>query len=433
MSSLKSVSSNVTWLSADRVVRLGLNALSWIIVMRVVGPEAFGRFSYVYAAYLMFVPVVAFGLDNVVVRWLIRAPDAAPSILGSGLALRLISAAVSWLALTVWVQSTQVAADGLSIAAVLGLGLIGPAFDVIDLEFQSRLASRWTVMAKALPFLLSVVLRILAVSTQAGFVALAAAVAIEPLLGALGLSVLAHRNGLPPLCYRVTRSMLVQLARESLPFLMGALAVVVYMRIDQIMLLPLCGPVELGLYAAAARLSELLYFAPMVLVTSLAPVLHRVREQDPALFQQRVGELLGGLATVGLMIAVALSVLAPLLVPLLLGAGYERSIPILAIHAWSLIFVFVGVGQSVWDTAEGQGRWVVVRTTLGAVANVGLNVWLLPGLGGVGAAIATLASYALSAWIANLLGEKTRPMFWLQLRSPLLFWTAVRRRYVGVL
>ncbi|HRE29552.1 MAG TPA: oligosaccharide flippase family protein, partial [Anaerolineales bacterium] len=88
MSSLKSVSSNVTWLSADRVVRLGLNALSWIIVMRVVGPEAFGRFSYAYAAYLMFVPVVAFGLDNVVVRWLIRAPDAAPSILGSGLALR---------------------------------------------------------------------------------------------------------------------------------------------------------------------------------------------------------------------------------------------------------------------------------------------------------------------------------------------------------
>jgi len=151
MSSLKSVSSNVTWLSADRVVRLGLNALSWIIVMRVVGPEAFGRFSYAYAAYLMFVPVVAlfvpvvaFGLDNVVVRWLIRAPDAAPSILGSGLALRLISAAGSWLALTVWVQSTQVAADGLSIAAVLGLGLIGPAFDVIDLEFQSRLTSSFS-------------------------------------------------------------------------------------------------------------------------------------------------------------------------------------------------------------------------------------------------------------------------------------------------
>ena len=97
------------------------------------------------------------------------------------------------------------------------------------------------------------------------------------------------------------------------------------------------------------------------------------------------------------------------------------------------VVVFAGVGQSVWDTAEGQGNWMVVRTVLGAVTNVGLNLWLLPIYGGIGAAIATLISYALSAWAGNLLGPATRPMFWLQLRSPLLFLTALGRRYVRAL
>jgi PST family polysaccharide transporter len=43
---------------------------------------------------------------------------------------------------------------------------------------------------------------------------------------------------------------------------------------------------------------------------------------------------------------------------------------------------------------------VTLWTTLaGALANVGLNVWLIPVHGAFGAAIATVGSYALAIWV----------------------------------
>ncbi|MBL8097262.1 MAG: flippase [Anaerolineales bacterium] len=433
MSSVRKISGNVAWLAADRLGRLVLSALSWIVVIRYLGPAAYGEFSYIYATYLLFVPVVTFGLDTVVVRQIVRRPDQRAAILGAALALRLSIAVVSWIALVGWVQLSIAEPGAWIVAAVLGLGLVGTAFDVVDLDFQTRIASRWTVLAKAVPFFMGVALRIGVVVAGGGFVALAASVTLESLLNIVGLAVVAGRQGLGLRGYRFDLAVARQLAREGLPFFVGGMAVVVYMRIDQVMLLHVNGTTELGLYAAAARLSEFFNFAPMVLVASAAPVLHQLREQDRVQFAQRLGELLGGLVTVGVGIALVLSLGAPLIVPLLLGDRYAAAVPILAIHVWSLVFVFAGVGQSVWDTAEGQGNWMVVRTVLGAVTNVGLNLWLLPIYGGIGAAIATLISYALSAWAGNLLGSATRPMFWLQLRSPLLFLTALGRRYVRAL
>jgi PST family polysaccharide transporter len=57
------------------------------------------------------------------------------------------------------------------------------------------------------------------------------------------------------------------------------------------------------------------------------------------------------------------------------------------------------------------------RTIAGAVANVALNVFLIPRYSAVGAAIATVFSQGIAAVLANVVFSRTRPIFWLQLRS----------------
>lgn len=430
MTAVQSVSRNMLWLVADRLLRMGLSALSWVVVIRYLGPGEYGEFSYINSTYLILLPVVAFGLDTVIVRQIVRRPEQRAHILGAALFIRAVVAVMCWFALMLWVSWSTNNPTAVMSAAILGLGFVGTAFDVIDLDFQARIASRWAVLAKFVPFLIGVITRLGVVVSGGGFLGLVASITLESLLNIGGLAIAAARQGLNVKTYRVDLQVAKELARDGLPFLVSGLAVVVYMRIDQIMLLNINGAVELGYYAAAARLSEFLNFAPVALVASAAPVLHQMRERDRAAFLSRLGELLGGLVIVGVGIAVVLSIGAPLIVPLLLGERFLPSIPILSVHVWSLIFVFVGVGQSVWDTAENKGNWVVLRTVLGAVSNVALNLWLLPVYGGLGAAIATVISYGLSAWAGNLLGGPTRPIFWLQIRSPLLFASAVWRRYV---
>jgi len=50
---------------------------------------------------------------------------------------------------------------------------------------------------------------------------------------------------------------------------------------------------------------------------------------------------------------------------------------------------------------------------LGAVLNVICNLWLIPLLGIVGAALATIISYFIAAYLSLLFFKKTRDNFWI--------------------
>jgi O-antigen/teichoic acid export membrane protein len=49
---------------------------------------------------------------------------------------------------------------------------------------------------------------------------------------------------------------------------------------------------------------------------------------------------------------------------------------------------------------------------MGALMNIGLNIILIPAHGGIGAAFATLLSYATASFLALVFHPRTRPVFW---------------------
>ena len=94
---------------------------------------------------------------------------------------------------------------------------------------------------------------------------------------------------------------------------------------------------------------------------------------------------------------------------------YAAAAPILVIHTWASIFVFMGVAGTQWLVMENLQIFSLEKTLLGALSNIGLNLILIPEYGAVGAAYATLISYAISSLISDLLRAKTRPMFIMKL------------------
>lgn len=74
---------------------------------------------------------------------------------------------------------------------------------------------------------------------------------------------------------------------------------------------------------------------------------------------------------------------------------------------------------------ERYNAFSVVSQGLGALANVVLNVILIPRYGMMGAAVATLVSYSAASYFALLLSQRTRPVFWMMTRALLMPWRAV--------
>jgi len=226
--------------------------------------------------------------------------------------------------------------------------------------------------------------------------------ALESAAGALGLYLVYRRlptSGRWELILKQGR----QLLRESWAFMVSGIAIMVYIRIDQIMIKEMLGEKELGLYAAALPLSQVWQVIPVVLAISLAPVIARKKAEGGSEYQDALLTVFRVFGVLSLCVSVTTALASSTLIPLLYGPSYSDAIPILAIHVFSSIFVFQGVAQSLWLTNEQAGSLALLKTLLGGIAAVVSNLVLLPIFGTVGAAISAIISIGIASVFSNIL------------------------------
>jgi PST family polysaccharide transporter len=180
------------------------------------------------------------------------------------------------------------------------------------------------------------------------------------------------------------------------------------MKIDQVMLGEMAGDEAVGIYAAATRVSELWYFIPVSIVSSLFPAILRTREVDESLYYRRLQRLFSLMAALAIGIAIPMTFLSGRVVVLLFGDGFAAAGPVLALHIWAALFVFFGVAQGAWDLAENLTKLALVRVLCGALLNIALNALWIPTHGPMGAAAATVVSYGFASVLLNAIHPRTR-------------------------
>lgn len=418
---LQKIISNSGWLFFDKVVRMGVGLVVNIWVVRYLGPDQFGRLSYSAAFAALFGTFATLGLDGIVVREIVRKPDDSREILGSALVLRLVGGIFSFfVCMGSFIVLRQSDALGRMLVAIIAAGMLFQAFDVIDFWFQSQMQSRNTVIAKNGAFLLMAFVKIGLIVIHAPLVMFAWAVLFEIILGAIGMVLTYKKFGYRLKVWVSTFDRCRHLLGDSWPMILSGLSIAIYMKIDQIMLGNLAGNGAVGIYTSATKLTEIWYMIPMVIVSSVFPSIVQSKEQDEQLYQRRITRLFSLMAAISLLIAVPISLCSNLVVVAMYGTAYQAAGPVLAVHVWASLFVFYGVAQGPWDLTENLTRLAMVRIVIGATVNILLNLWLIPAYGALGAAVATVVSQALAAVLLNVLHEKTRPIFYCQLKS-LLF------------
>jgi PST family polysaccharide transporter len=418
---LRRALSSTGWLFADRAVRMGVGLFVGVWVARYLGPQGFGQLNYVVAFVGMFGITASLGVDNLVIRDIVRDPSRTDETLGTAFAMKLLGGVLAAaLSITAGWAVNRDDKVVLTMLVILGSLPILGAFDTFDLYFQSTVNSKYTVLARNAAFLVFAGVKVALIRSGAPVVAFAWAQAGEIATAVALLGLLYRGRGPSPRGWRPSLARGRELLAESWPQVLTALAIMVYMKIDQIMLREMAGEREVGIYSAALRLSEVWYFVPMAVVASVFPSIVRVRETDRALYYRRLLRLFSLMAAISILIAIPIAGGSRVLITALFGQKYAESAPVLSVHIWSSLFVFWGIAQEPWNVAEGFLRLSLLRTVIGAVINVGLNFVLIPWYGSVGAAWATVVAYAFAGVFGNLLSRKTRHIFRLQLMS-LLF------------
>jgi PST family polysaccharide transporter len=421
---LRKIIGNMGWLMADRIVRMGMGLFVLVWVARYLGPAQFGSLNFAVAFIALFGILTSLGLDGIVIREVLYGAESRQEILGTTLALRIAGGLLAVITSIAVARLTQPHdRQALLLIGILSLTLVFQAFDTIDCFFQSQVLSKITVWVKNGAFLVFAAVRVGLIYARAPLWAFAAATTGEIALGAAGLVVGYRLSGGRMLLWRWSRKRAAYLLQQSWPVIFSSMAITAYMRLDMVMLKVMQGDLAVGLYAAATRVSEVWYFIPVAIVSSVSPAIMRAKD-DPELFYGRLGKLFSLMTLLACIVGSMVALASHAIIRILYSTGYSAAAPVLAVHVWASVFVFLGVAQSPWDISKNMLRLSMYRTIFGAVVNAAMNLYLIPRYSAMGAAVATVVSYAISGVFANGFSARTRPIFYMQMKSflPYKFW-----------
>ena len=392
---------NTSWLFGGQMFRMVLALFVSIAVARYLGPEDFGLYSYVMSVVALFSVLGRLGLRDLARRELVVSPEQRNEILGTCFMLNLTAGVFIYGAM-IWIVSVKMDSSmTIGLFALLGCPLLLTPLSDIKIWFQSQVRSDLSVLASSISLAIFAILKVVAIVQGAGLIVFGYLFLFESLSLCLLHIYFYQKNFGSIFQWQVHRNTAFVFLRQSWPLILSGFAVVVYMKMDQIMLEAMHGHEAVGQYSVAVRISSAWHFIPMMLASSLFPAILNARKNSQKLYEKRLQNFFDLNAVLAYLIAISLSIAAPWMIQILFGEAYRDAGPILSIHAWSCLFVFLGVVRGQYLVAEKLFKFATCCTIAGAIVNLSLNYVLIPGYSGYGAAIATLISYAVSAFLSS--------------------------------
>ncbi len=190
-----------------------------------------------------------------------------------------------------------------------------------------------------------------------------------------------------------SRQLLRQLLAFGVPLVPISLAYWVFFVSDRLLLAQLSSLEQVGLYSVAASLVGITSIAVSALGQSWTPHAIRLFEEEPdrapRLFGQMLTYVLAGFG----LLCVGISTFAPEFLRVLAGAAFAGSAVAVAPLALGMVAFATTQITAAGMTLRLRTKYLAIHAWIAALLNVALNLLLIPPLGMVGAAWATMAAY----------------------------------------
>lgn len=408
---LKAYSQHTAWLIAERIFRLSLAVCIFALMARALGPTDFGRLSWALSVVALFAPFVGLGFDSLLAKWLIRNPELSGQYLGTTFALKFSTALlVNILFIIAYISGII---PDMKLIMVLGLVLVAQTSSLLDQYYKAHVEGRKCAIIQIKSLIVGAIFKFAVILGGGGLFEFALAIVFEQFLLLLLFVSAFNRDNRHSVRFKLGRIQASKLLQESWPLIISASLGVLFLVVDQLMLRALVGPEEVGIYSAAARITEAWYALLAVLAGALYPAILRAGKNLDTVMQFCYEISI----SLSILIAVIITFVSPWIIELLYGKEFNDSIPVLVIHIWSGVFIGLRLFSGKWMLSEGLTRLLLYRSIVGLSFNIILGLILIPVYGAIGAAVSTLLAHILVGFIFDFFNPITRSQGMLKFKS----------------
>lgn len=358
------------------------------ILAHALSVEGRGELAAATMPLILVATIATIGLPEAVTYFMAQDRGRTTGLLKRGALLLLIPAGLATallVFLSSWISGGNPTVHRL---IVVSAALVAPSLLLSIVRAYAAAHNRWraitieriiTSASKLIPLI------ILFTIGRLNLVTATIVVIASTLTGALAYLPLVKISGNAPPTLIITNA---ELLRYSSGIWLGTLSGVFLLRIDQVLLSPLSGAFQLGLYAVAASISEL----PAVANSAIRETAF-THLSDQSIGPDNVGELSRVSTIIVIALCLPIAALSPIFVPFLFGSDFSGAVPVLLILLLAVGLSNPGSIAGVGLSASGLPHLRSAALVGACIVNIPMLILLVPSLGAIGAAIAALSGY----------------------------------------
>jgi PST family polysaccharide transporter len=373
-------------------IAVTLTQLTYVILAaRYLDVRTFGIFSFAIGIAQMVLVVSDLGLNLLTARQIASSPLRSRDIFRQVLPLKLIVATSFGVAL-ITIAKPWVDAETMKALTLFSAGMV---LHSIAMSFNMGFQGHGELyISSASAFLLTLsqlVVGAICLVMGGGVISLGAAYLVSAAL-MLVVTYFVFTRRVHPIDFALSLKSTRVVMRQSLPMGAGAALGTIANRADIALVFSIAGAAQLGIYAAAYRITGTLYNIPTAIFSAVLPFMSRLSWKTPEMNITVERTLLASIIA-GSCLFLFFAIAGTEVTSMLFGKAYAPSGVILRILSWALLPAFINVGLLHAAVSQKSTAFAYATTAaVGALVNITLNLWWIPIWKSLGASYATIAT-----------------------------------------
>jgi O-antigen/teichoic acid export membrane protein len=416
---------NVYWAVLGKIINILNGLFIGVFIARYLGPESFGLMNYVIGYVALFSVISSFGLDNIEIRELSKKNVKVNEVMGTAFRLRLLFSLIAIVLIIITLLIFESDFVTFYMVMIYAFSLLLGSLNVIRNYFTSIVLNEYVIKSEIFRTLIGALIKIVLLIYKVPLEYFIIAITFDALLIASGYFFSYQRKVGSVKNWRYNKKTAKYLIYQSLPMLLSGSVVLVYQKIDIVIIRNMIDTSAVGQFSVASRITDLAIFIPLVIIQTITPLLVKLHEDNHIMYLKKRRQLMDLMVWVSIILALAITLLAKPIVLLLFGKEYIEAIPVLSIIAWKIVFItlFNVSGQII--IIEGIQKFTVFRNLIGCFISLSMNFLLIPNYGVIGSAYAIVLTFAFSGYLSHLFVKPYKFLFKIQTNSIFTGWSSL--------
>ena len=399
---------NASWIIICRIAQSVLALVINMISARYLGPSNFGLLTYAASLVAFVLPVMQLGFADTLVQEIIDRPEEEGAILGTSVVLTSLSAVVCILGVTSFsfVANPNETAT-LIVCFLYSLNLIFQSFQLTQYWYQAKLLSKYTSIVGLIAYTVVSIYKIFLLVSKKSVYWFALSNSFDYAIIAISILIIYKRLGGNKLSFSFNLGRIM--FSRSKHYIISGIMVAVFAQTDKVMLKIMIDETATGLYGSAVAIAGVTSFVFSAIIDSFRPAILEVHESDIYKYEHRLTMLYSIVIYLALFQSLFITIFAKILIHVMYGAAYLSATSALKIIVWYTTFSYIGAVRNIWILSNNKQNYLWSINLSGALANVALNLFLIPRFGINGAALASLLTQFFTNVIIGYIIKDIRP------------------------